>query len=146
MRQRYIISHWLATCTKWSLDYHGYMVSRYSIDIIDLPMYLIHCYWRNHVTTMVLVNWLKRMGKINRGPFHERFFHHNSNSMENWFQYNSIVGYHIATEFLHMAWQHSCHFTTTWMREEWNFHEIWNFELWWKNCSWNRPQYSTTEQ
>ena len=34
-----------------------------------------------------------------QGPFHERFFHHNSNPMENWNQCNSIVWCHSVTKF-----------------------------------------------
>ena len=56
------------------------------------------------------------------GPIHERFFYRNSNSTENWFQCNSILGYHIATE----SWQ--CHvqnyIAITPMQLGWEHHGI----------------------
>ena len=70
---------------------------------------------------------------ITLGPFHERFFHHISNSMENWCKCNSIVRYHITTIFctcndsttvVACVKFHSDHFTTIWMRAKWNFHRI----------------------
>ena len=69
-----------------------------------------------------------------RDLFHKWFFHQNSNSMENLFECNSIVGYHIASKFctchdsiavMPCATFHSDHFITTWMRAKWNFHRIW---------------------
>ena len=37
--------------------------------------------------------------KRTRGPFHEWFFHRNSNSIEHWIWCNSIIGYHIVGKF-----------------------------------------------
>ena len=70
----------------------------------------------------------------NRGPFHERFFHCNSNSMENQFQCNSTAEYRIVIKFctchdstavLPCAKFHSDQFVSTWMNAEWTFHRIW---------------------
>ena len=67
-----------------------------------------------------------------RGPFHEQFFPRNSNLMENRFNCNFIVGYHITTIFctcdysmviMQCAKFHSDHLM--WIRAEWNFHKIW---------------------
>ena len=67
------------------------------------------------------------------GPFHQWYFHGNSNLMET-FTFNSIVGYHTATKFcschdstavMQCAKFHSNFFTTTWMGAEWNFRQIW---------------------
>ena len=72
--------------------------------------------------------------KLSRGPFHGRFFHLISISMENCFKCNSIVGYHITTKFctcptstivVRCAKFHNDHFSATWMREKWIFHRIW---------------------
>ena len=72
--------------------------------------------------------------KLTRSPFHKRFHHHNSNSMETQFMFDSTVGYHIATKFctwhdsyvvMPCAKFHSDHFIIIWMRVEWNFHRIW---------------------
>ena len=69
-----------------------------------------------------------------RDPFHLRFFHHNSNSMEISFSSNSVTGDYIDTTF------GTCHdssavvpcakfcsdtFISIWMRGKWNFHHIW---------------------
>ena len=60
------------------------------------------------------------------------WFNHNSNSMEDWFQYNSIVGC-ITTKFctchdsaavMSCAKFHSMHFTALCLKAEWNFHWI----------------------
>ena len=68
------------------------------------------------------------------GLFHERFFHRNSNSMENLFKCNSNVGYlivtkkctyHVNTTIVPCAKFHSDNFITTLMRAKWNFHRIW---------------------
>ena len=78
-----------------------------------------------------------------RGPFHEQLFRRNSNPMEIWFSYNSIVGKHIATqlcachdsiavETCAKLW--SVHFTATWITAEWIFYRIW---IRWKKRSWS---------
>ena len=78
-----------------------------------------------------------------RGPFHEQFFHRNSNSMENYLMCKSIVGHRITTKIftchdgttdVSCAKFHSDHQNTTWMRVGWIFHRIW-FTM--ENCSWN---------
>ena len=67
-------------------------------------------------------------------PFHQRFFHHNSNSMEISFSFNSITGDHIAKKFgtchdspavVPCAKYCSDHYIIIWMRAKWNFHHIW---------------------
>ena len=69
-----------------------------------------------------------------KGPFQEWFFPHNSNSMENWFLCNSIVGDCITTKLctchnsiavVPCAEFHRNHFTATWMTVKLNFHWIW---------------------
>ena len=69
-----------------------------------------------------------------RGPFHKRFFHHNSNSMEISLSSNSITDDHIATKFgtchdspavVPCAKYCSDHFISIWMGAKWNFHHIW---------------------
>ena len=79
----------------------------------------------------LLLPWFSVTFSVDQGPFHNEFCHHNSNSMENWFWCNCIVRHHIATKFqIHYnsttvvphAKFHINHFTTSWMREEWNFH------------------------
>ena len=66
-----------------------------------------------------------------RGPFHERFFYHNPNSMEIG---EPIAGYRVATRFrtchdstavVPCTWFHYDNFDTTWMNAEWHFHRIW---------------------
>ena len=68
------------------------------------------------------------------GPFHERIFHRYSNSIENRFYGNCIVGFHISPNFctchdsiavVPCAQFRSDHLTTTRMGSEWNFHRIW---------------------
>ena len=63
-------------------------------------------------------------------PFHKRFFHHNSNSMEISFSCNSITGDHIPTKFgtyhdnpavVPCAKYCSDHFISIWMRAKWNW-------------------------
>ena len=63
------------------------------------------------------------------GPFHEHIFHRNSNSLENWFWWISILGYHITTKFctchdntavMPCSTFHSNCFIITWMRAKLN--------------------------
>ena len=74
------------------------------------------------------------LGMLHWDPFHLRFFHHNSNSMEISFSSNSITGDHIATKFgtchdspaVVLCAKHcSDHYISIWMRAKWNFHHIW---------------------
>ena len=69
-----------------------------------------------------------------RDPFHKRFFHHNSNSMEISFSSNSVTDDYIATKFgtchdspavVSCAKYCSDHYVSIWMRAKWNFHHIW---------------------
>ena len=71
-----------------------------------------------------------------RGPFHKWFFHRNSNSMENWFQCNSIVGLlvkfwscHESTAVVLCAKLHS-HMTS--LQHGWDQNEI--FIEFWLQC------------
>ena len=84
---------------------------------------------------------------IARGPFHERFFHCNSNSMQISFcshpSFNKVIGMKFCT------WHDSCavmvcakicskilsHIKIELHQSQFSI----EFELWWKNRSWNRP-------
>ena len=88
-------------------------------------------FWKKWPSRLRVKSWLCTVWD----PFHERLFHCNSNSMKNWFYHNSIVGHHITTKFctchdtttvMPSAKFHSDHFTTKYLRVEWNFCRIWN--------------------
>ena len=62
---------------------------------------LYHVGFATHVPTSGKhFRWLLMFRRLfwARCPFHERFFHRNSNSMDNWFSWNSTVEYHIASK------------------------------------------------
>ena len=72
--------------------------------------------------------------KLSWGPFHGRFFHLISISMENCFKCKSIVGYHITNKFctchastvvVRCAKFYNDHFSVTGMRGKLIFHRIW---------------------
>ena len=91
----------------------------------------------NTMSRMIKESHWRRASKTTSSNAHslpEWFFHHNSNSMANWFQYNSIIGYNITAKFC------TCHCSTavgpcvkfqsdshikTWMKAEQIFHRIW---------------------
>ena len=82
--------------------------------------------------------------QMKTGPFYQQFFHHNSNSMENWSYCNSIEGYHMVqlqnSEHATTA-QLSCHvqnsIAITSLQFGWEQNEISiEFELRCKNLSW----------
>ena len=66
--------------------------------------------------------------KLSWAHFTNDLFHRISNSMENWFGHNHIVGYHITTKFAHVTTTHlSCYaqnFMTCTAMQLWEKHEI----------------------
>ena len=92
--------------------------------------YFKFCY--NRLNMICHIQWMPL--EMIQVPISWTIFHHNENSMKNFFQCNSIAGYHIATKFctccdstavMACAKFHNDHLTTIWMRAEWNFHQIW---------------------
>ena len=96
--------------------------------------------WLAKVKGIVAVRFvyiISEIGQIftqNWGPFHQRFFHHNSNLMEISLSSNLITGDHIAIKFdtcqdspAVVPCDKFCsnRFITVWMRAKWNFHHIW---------------------
>ena len=75
---------------------------------------------------------------------HERHVHPNSNTIENWFSLTPPLGI-TSLNFLHMPRQHSWHAMSKSYSDHFttrlNQNEIFiEFELRWKNSSWNGPQ------
>ena len=94
--------------------------------IKSIPCELQDLWWRYDRIYLKFVRWW--FSPRTKGPFYERFYNRNSHLMESWFWCNSIARCHITKKFcttvVACAKFHS-NDITTWMRAEWNFHQIW---------------------
>ena len=68
----------------------------------DEELFLHYFQWLCMCVCVHVYGWAVRL----RGPFHQRFFAHNSNSMETLTCHNSVAGHQIATNFC------TCHDST----------------------------------